>query len=125
MAYDLTEAKCVIKREVMRRYSEWMDDRNELGDRDYGWKYGWQKSERLLKLKDGITAVVFFQKYIFSGATEAGWAKIGVDSRAVWALVAEGWLSRMEGHYKRPTFYYLTQERVKEIYREAKGRGKR
>lgn len=111
------EAKAKIMSEFMDRYYQWMEDRFDLDDNDYGRKYGWQKSEKLMKLKDNLTAVTMFQKYIFSGKTESGWNKSGIDSRTVWSLACEGWLSRSEGHYRRPTFYYISQQRAKEIYK--------
>lgn len=117
------EAKEAIKKEFMDRYEEWMRDRFDLDDWSYGRKYGWQKSEKLMTLKDNLTAIVFFQKYIFSGKTQEGWERSGIDRKAVWALSGtEGWLSRSEGHYRRPTFYFITQQRAKEIWKEYKGK---
>ena len=118
----IAEAKKAIKKEFMERYEQWMKDRFELNDHDYGWKYGWQKSEKLMSLKDNLTAVTFFQKYIFSGKTQEGWEKSGVIRQAVWGLASEGWLSREDGHYKRPTYYFVNQQRAKEIWKEARGK---
>lgn len=115
-------ARMAIKKEFMERYEIWMKDRNGLDDREYGKKYGWQKSERLMSLKDNLTAVTFFQKYIFSGKTEGGWQKGGIEPKEIWALAQEGWLSREDGHYKNPTFYYISQQRAKEIWKEYKGK---
>lgn len=114
------EAKALIIKEVMERYEIWMKDRFELDDMAYGKKYGWQKSEKLMSLKDNLTAVTFFQKYIFCGKTEAGWKESGIEPRTIWSLAAEGWLSRNDGHYKRPTYYYLSQKMMKEIWKEEK-----
>lgn len=120
---NTVEAKEAIKKEFMSRYEQWMLDRNDLDDYAYGRKYGWQKSEKLMSLKDNLTAVAFFQKYIFCGKTWEGWERLGIDRKAVWALAGqEGWLSVNEGHYKRPTYYYITQQRAKEIWKEAKGK---
>lgn len=117
------EARDTIKMAFMERYEQWMKDRFELDEMTYGRKYGWQKSERLMGLKDNLTAVAFFQKYIFSGKTEEGWKAEGVEPRALWALAGtEGWISRQEGHYKRPTYYCITQQRAKEIWKEYKGK---
>lgn len=114
------EAKARIKEEFMTRYQAWLNDRFELDDLAYGRKYGWQKTEKLLALKDNLSAVVIFQKYIFSGMTQEGWEKAGVVRQAVWGLRSDGWLSAEEGRYRRPTYYYLTQQRAKEIWKEAK-----
>lgn len=112
--------KEVIKKEFMSRYELWFKERTELDDNEYSRKYGWQKSERLMSLKDNLTAVAFFQKYIFSGATQQRWEQLGVNRIAVWALAAEGWFSRQEGNHRRPTWYYLSQQRAKEIWKEAR-----
>lgn len=114
------EAKAKIVDEFMKRYDEWFKDRNDLNDKEYGKKYGWQKSERLMKLKDNLTAVTFFQKYIFSGKTYEGWEKSGIDRKIVWALAREGWFSVNEGNYRRPTYYYFSQQRAKEIYKASR-----
>ena len=115
-------AHLIAKRFRAMGYEVWMDDRTFLDDEEYAAKYGWLKSERLMKLKDNLTAVVFFQTYIFSGATEAGWGRLGVDKMAVWSLARDGWLSRREGNHRRPTFYFLTQARMKEIWRAERGK---
>ena len=117
---NIEEAKAKIKSEFMGRYYQWLADRFDLDDNQYGQKYGWQKSEKLMKLNDNLTAVTMFQKYIFSGKTESGWCRSGIDKREVWSLACEGWLSRSDGNYRRPTFYYISQQRAKEIYKEAK-----
>lgn len=116
------EASELIKDEFMKRYSEWMADRFTLGDYEYGRKYGWQKSETLMTLKDSIKAIVFFQKYIFSGRTVEGWKRSGIENKAVWALCREGFLSVSEGNYRKPTFYYITQKTAKDIWKERGGK---
>ena len=113
------EAKQKIKEEFVRRYYEWLKDEIELSDNDYGRKYGWYKSANGPH-KDTLKSVNVFQKYIFSGATQERWEAMGIDRKAIWALRSEGWLSCQEGHYRRATFYYLSQQRAKEIYKEAK-----
>lgn len=111
------EAKAIIKKEVIDRYEQWMTDRFALNDYEYGRKYGWQKSETLMSLKDSIKAVTLFQKYIFSGKTIEGWKRSGVEDKAVWALCRDGFLSVKDGNHRRPTYYYITQDRAKEIWR--------
>ena len=117
----IQDAKEAIKKEFIERYNQWLSDRTELSDQEYGKKYGWQKSERLMSLKDNLTAVAFFQKYIFCGKTVDGWERSGIDKKAIWALAGQdGWLSVNEGHYRRPTYYYITQQRAKEIWKGEK-----
>lgn len=118
---NTNEAKEMIKREFMSRYETWLRDRFDLDENEYGKKYGWMKSDKLMNLKDNLTAVTFFQKYIFSGKTQEGWEKSGIDRKLIWMLAgSEGWLSVQEGHYKRPTYYYIKQQRAKEIWKEYK-----
>lgn len=109
----------MIKAEFMERYDEWFKDRTELNDHDYGWKYGWQKSEKLLSLKDNLTAVAMFQKYIFSAyRTTNQWKRAGYDERAIWDLCREGFLSMRD--HKRETYRFISQKTAKEIYKEAR-----
>lgn len=122
----MTDTKTRIKQEFMDRYAQWLSDRFDLNDHDYGWKYGWQKSEKLLNLKDNLQAVIFFQKYIFSGRYLPAWEKEGYDRKEIWRLSREGFLSNKE--YSdwearatgRTSFYYISQNTAKMIYKEMK-----
>lgn len=118
------EAKEKIKAHFMEVYYEWMQDRVDLNDHDYGWKYGFQKSEKLMALKDNLTAVTYCQKYINSCYWDVDrWEKFGINRQIVWELAREGWLSE-QMYWKRgkKTVYYLSQQKAKEIWKEAKGK---
>ena len=120
------EAKERICREFLDTYREWFSDRLDLTDMEYGRKYGWQKSERLMSLKDNLQAVTFFQQYIFTGRWLPAWEKAGYDRRVIWELSNEGFLSYkyysnwQARHTGRTDFYYLSQKTAKEIYKAAK-----
>ena len=120
------EAKARIKEEFMTIYYEWLNDRNELSEKDYGMKYGWQKSDKLMNLKDNLTAVTFFQKYIFTGRWLPAWEKMGYERKAIWELNREGFLSYQmysnwtARHTGRTDFFFISQKTAKEIYKEAK-----
>lgn len=115
------QAKEIFKSEFMERYDEWFMDRVELNDHDYGWKYGWQKSEKLLNLKDNLTAVAMFQKYIYpSRRDEKIEEQLGIEKQVVWALSSEGWLSSIQRNWKN--LYFVNQQRAKEIWKEARGK---
>lgn len=122
------EARAEIQREFMERYDQWMVDRFELDDHDYGWKYGWTKSEKLMTLKDSIKAVTMFQKYIFSGRYLPKWEAKGFERRVLWDLVKDGWLSEdvawssqaiREG---KENWIYISQRTAKEIWRAVRGK---
>ena len=117
-----------IIEEFMSKYYEWLKDREELSNQEYGMKYGWGKSEKLMSLKDNLTAVTFFQKYIFSGRWLPQWEKQGYERHIIWELHRSGFLShdywtnsnaRASG---RTDFFYLSQKVAKEVYKEYKGR---
>lgn len=115
----MDEAREKIKAEFMARYNEWFADRINLSDHDYGWKYGWQKNEKLMSLKDNLTAVAMFQKYIYP---VRDWEKmekeLGVSRQIIWALSREGFLSEQQRKWK--TAYFISQKTAKEIWKEAR-----
>lgn len=122
------EARAAIKSEFMKRYDQWLFDRFALNDSDYGCKYGWCKSEGLLKLKDSIKAVTMFQKYIFSGRYLPKWVKEGYGQQELYDLVRDGWLSEDYSYSSRAiregktNFIYLSQRVAKEVWKEARGK---
>ena len=120
------EAKEMIKAEFIKRFYEWLDDEKNLDPKDYGWKYGWQKSEVLHK--DNLKSVLTFQKYMFSGRWLPEWVKEGYDHKTIWALHHEGflsltehnnWMARQTG---KTDFYFISQKTAREIYKESKAR---
>jgi len=111
------EAKKMIMDEFMATYDQWLIDRYELSDHDYGWKYGWVKSEKLLTLKDNLSAVTMFQKYIFdAGRNMPHWEKAGYESRAIWELYCDGFLSYRQNKWDGT--YFISQKTAKLIYKE-------
>ena len=113
------EAMEKISEEFMAIYKEWFEDRSKLSDDDYAHKYGWRKSEKLMNLKDNLTAVAFFHKYIFSAfRSTAGWEKAGYEKQAIWQLNREGFLSYTQDKWK--SFYYISQATAKKICKERK-----
>lgn len=122
---QISKAKEIIKKNFIDCYYEWMKDRTELNDHDYGMKYGWQKSDKLMNLKDNLTAVTFYQKYINSFYWDSNqWEKkFGIDRKIIWQLTIEKWLSeQMFWKHGKSTVYYINQQRAKEIWKEAKGK---
>lgn len=120
------DAKERIKKEYMDAYYEWLEDRFKLSDNEYGRKYGWGKSESVMKLKDSIKAVIVFQKYIFTGRWLPAWEKVGYNRSDIWRLHREGFLSyQMYSNWNaratnRTDFFFISQKTAKEIYKEAK-----
>lgn len=110
-----------IKAEFMARYEEWLNDLRNLNDHDFGWKYGWQRSERTRNLKDNLTAVAIFQQYFYPMRTYEKLEKdVNVPRQIIWALARDGWIS--ESTRDRKAYYFISQKRAKEIWKEAKGR---
>lgn len=111
------EAKAILKKAFIDKYNEWMRDRLELDAHDYGWKYGWQKSEKLMTLKDSIGAVTMFQKYIHATRRDIELEKeFGIDRRVIWDLTKEKWLSSVQKEWA--LYYFISQKTAKEIWRE-------
>lgn len=110
-----------IKAEFMKRYEEWLKDLADLDDHDFGWKYGWQRSERTRSLKDNLTAVGVFQQYFYPTRTYERIEKdIGIPRQIIWAIARDGWISEITRD--RKALYFVSQKRAKEIWREAKGK---
>ena len=113
--------------EFIAKYYEWRSDLLALNDHDYSWKYGYAKPTK--DIKDNLTGVHAFAKYIFSGRYLPAWEAAGYSKSAIWELHSEGLLS-LDYHsnwYSRAThkeyFYYITQAKAKEIYKAYKSGG--
>lgn len=114
-----SEAKEIIKKEFMDRYYTWMQDRFNLNDHDYGWKYGWCKSEKMLALKDNLKTVAIFHKYFYPNRrVERIEKELGIDRKIIWELSREKWISDCQHDWK--TYYFVSQARAKEIWKESK-----
>ena len=119
----VNEAKMQIAREFIDKYVEWMTDHNnpEMSDRDYGWKYGYGKHKE--PFKDTQKAVIYFQRYIFSGKYLNQWKADGINP---FELHKAGFLSYdyCTSHKARilgkTDFFYINQNKAKEIYKAYK-----
>lgn len=123
----IEEAKAKMESEFMSKYAAWLDDFENLSDRDYGRKYGWTKSKSFCG--DCLKSVVLFQKYIWSGRWMCDWEKAGYDKKVIWQLANEkylshsyysNWHARATGH---TDFYYFSQVMAKQIYKAHKAKG--
>lgn len=119
------EAKAKIGDEFIRRFYEWLDDYDNMPDREYGRKYGWLKNPEV-ESKDNIKSLIRFQKYIFSGRWLPEWEREGYERNTIWDLNREGFLSYQEySNWNaratgRTDFYYISQKTAKEIYKASK-----
>jgi hypothetical protein len=122
----MKEAKLKIAKEFISKYIEWLNDHNnpEMSDRDYGRKYGWGRfpSEK----KDTQKTMLWFQSHIYSGKYTWEWKESGFDRELIHELHRYGFLSydyctshkaRMLG---KTDFYYISQNKAKEIYKAYK-----
>lgn len=126
---DTKEAKMIIAKEFIVKYLEWLRDYNdtELADKDYGWKYGWRRGA-VAEMKDTQKSMLWFLGHIYRGRYIQGWKKEhGFDLQLLVALNREGFLSydfctstraRLMG---QADFYYISQNKAKEIYKAYKG----
>lgn len=119
----INEAKKNIANEFMSRYVEWLSDHNneDLSDRDYGRKYGWGKHSE--PFKDTQKTMIWFHGHIFNGKYLNQWRAEGINPIELHRV---GFLSydycsshkaRMLG---KTDFYYINQNKAKEIYRAYK-----
>lgn len=117
------EARAALQNDFMSRYTQWLEDYNNTGmsDKEYGHKYGWSRSPRIPVMKDGIKAVVDFQKYMEHARTADQISRdTGVNRENVWALRHDGWLSAGDSNRNRATYYWVNQKTAKEIWRAAR-----
>ena len=124
---DIKEIKLSIAKDFINKYLEWMNDYNnsEMSESEYGRKYGWGKSAP--EMRDTQKSMLWFHGHIFSGRYIWGWKKdFGIELRTLVELHREGFLSydycsssraRMLG---KTDFYYINQNKAKEIYRAYK-----
>ena len=111
------EARTKISEQFISGYYEWLDDIKKLSDHDYGWKYGWGKPQT--EIKDNQTAIIKYQKFMNClWGTSKTWESRGYERQLVWSLVREKFLS--EQLKKRETYYYISQNTAKQIYKAHK-----
>ena len=119
----INEAKMQIAKEFITKYTEWLNDHNseEMSDKDYGWTYGFGKHKDAFK--DNQTTVIYFQRYIFKGKYLNQWKAEGINP---FELYRAGFLSYDEctSHKARilgkTDFFYISQNKAKEIYKAYK-----
>ena len=123
---EIREAKLKIAKEFVDKYIEWLNDYNspEMPEREYGRKYGWGKGAN--EMKDIQKSMLWFHGHVFSGKYTWGWAKDGIDLQTLVELHREGflsydycssWKARQMG---KTDFYYISQNKAKEIYKAYK-----
>lgn len=123
---NINEAKLKIAKEFITKYVEWLNDYNnhEMSDKDFGWKYGWRRSTP--EVKDTQKSMLLFQSHVFSGRYIWAWKEAGIDRSTIYELHRIGFLSydycssynaRLLG---KTDFYYISQNKAKEIYRAYK-----
>lgn len=119
------EAKAKIKEEFISRFYEWLEDEQNLSEKEFGWKYGWIPKT---KHKDNLTGIVAFQKYGFAGRYLPAWEKEGYPKSVIWELVKEGFLSEDYSYSSRAiregktNFDFISQKTAKEILKEHKAK---
>jgi hypothetical protein len=123
---EIKEAKLKIATEFITKYREWLSDYNnpDMSDHDFGWKYGWRRSEKAAK--DLQKSMLWFHGHIFSGKYLNQWKADGIDLETLKELNRQGFLSydcctsnraRMLG---KVDFWYINQNTAKAIYKEYK-----
>lgn len=124
---EIREAKLQIAKEFIEKYLDWLNDYNspEMSEGEYARKYGWGKGAA--EMKDLQKSMLWFHGHIFSGKYVWGWKKEnGFELRTLVELHREAFLSydyctshkaRMMG---KTDFYYINQNKAKEIYRAYK-----
>lgn len=113
----IAEAKERITSEFIRRFDEWFDDLHNLPDAEYGRKYGWRKTEKVLNFKKNQAAYIYFQSYIWCGYAEWGmWLHDGYDRDTLNALTEEKFLSYEQK--KWIGYCFISQATAKQIYRD-------
>ena len=121
------EIKMLIAKEFIDRYLEWLNDYNshEMTEREYARKYGWGKGAA--EMKDLQKSMLWFHGHIFSGKSISDWKKENcIELRTLVELHRGGflsydycssWKARQLG---KTAFYYINQNKAKEIYKAYK-----
>lgn len=121
------EAKERITKEFITRYTEWFNDKTNLSDREYGMKYIYCRTEKVIALKDNLTAVSYFQSHIYNGKWRYEWIAEGYDFDIIKQLAHEGFLSYTQYYnmHKHPdtAYAYISQKLAKQIYKDHKTAG--
>ena len=118
------EARQTIAREFIEGYYEWLKDEQEMTKYEYGRKYGWGKAAE--PHNDSYKSFTVYIDYMFGGRFLPGWVRQGYDSKVIWGLKDEGFLSykfysnsdaRMRNQMD---WFYINRKTAKAIYNEAR-----
>lgn len=123
---DMTteEAKALIAKDFIEGFTEWLKDEREMSEDEYGRKYGFGKG--MHRHDDSYKSFTIFLDDIYCGRYIQGWNKVGYESRVIYALHKEGFLSyklytnwdaRMR---HREDFYYINRKTAKTIHNQYK-----
>jgi hypothetical protein len=117
------QAKLQIAKEFVNKYIEWLTDHNnqEMTDSEFGRKYGYGKYAE--PVKDTQKMMLWFHGHIFNGKYLQQWRAEGIEP---FDLHREGFLSYdyCTSHKARvlgkTDFFYINQNKAKEIYKAYK-----
>jgi hypothetical protein len=121
---DKGEAKERITAEFIAKYNEWLNEKANLTKLEYAQKYGFYKTEKVVALKDNLTAVTYFQSNIYKGKWAYQWVREGYEFEILKQLAHDGFLSHTQYYnlHKHPDtdYFYISQKTAKLIYKEAR-----
>lgn len=120
---EIKEAKLKIAAEFIAKYLEWMADHNNpgLSDSDYGRKYGWGRFAD--PVKDTQKSMLWFLGHVFSGKYLHQWKAEGINPFELHKAgflsydYCSSWKARQLG---KTDFFYINQNKAREIYRAYK-----
>jgi len=127
----VNEAKMLIAKEFISKYLEWLSDLNndEMSENEFGRKYGWGKTNqdgKIIHKNDTQASMIWFQSHIFSGRYVGNWENAGIEKGIVYELHRIGFFSyeyftsSQARALGKTDFYYLNQNKAKEIYKAYK-----
>ena len=123
MTMGIKEAKLHIAKEFIDKYIEWMNDHNnaEMSDREYGMKYGWARFTS--PVKDTQKSVIYFQSHCFNGKYRNEYLAEGIDAFELHRIgfLSYDYCTSYEARAKgKVDFFYINQNKAKEIYKAYK-----
>lgn len=118
------EAKAMIAKEFIDGFTQWLKDEKEMPEDEYGRKYGWGKAKQLHD--DSYKSFTVYVDYMFGGRYIQGWNKAGYESRVIYDLHKEGYLSYKAYYnsyalaHKQTEWYYINRKTAKTIHNQYK-----
>lgn len=118
------EAKAMIAKEFIEGFTQWLKDEKEMPESEYGRKYGWGKAKQ--PHDDSYKSFTVYVDYMFTGRYIQGWNKAGYESRVIYDLHKEGYLSyKYYSNWqararKQEDFYYINRKTAKAIHNQYK-----